>query len=213
MTPWRAVHKEARDVPEDLRERLRAALLDARREGRNVTVRWLREAAAPCDTVRAGLVLRLYRDGKMPPLEQPWTDAPPAAQAPEARAAADPGDELEALAGAVAAATTPRAISEVAGQVAALVARGQVAPAVGRVLRDLLAERRRGVAEARAVEPPPEDPTAHALVTRDALDVARAVDYIISDERRARVVALVAAELRADLIETAHNPDTAGVGR
>lgn len=206
-----------------MRERVRGCLRELAREGAVVTTT---EVQRRVGGMRAHLVavVAAWR-GHVLDVEQRWdrldlgrADQAPAVvqpSAPPAAAAADgaPSPVIADLLARIDAATTPRGIAEVAQLVARMVAAGGLDATAGRIVLDALREQRQGLAQAREIEPPPEDPTAHALVTRDALEVARAVDYIVCDARRARVVALVAAELRADLIEHAPQPDTAGVGR
>ena len=89
-------------VPEDVakvkppvRERLRLAYLALQERGAKVTVQALRREAA-CDYASAAPVLRAQRDGRMPPLHQPWDEAaspPPPRQAPQSEGVEDDGEE------------------------------------------------------------------------------------------------------------------------
>lgn len=211
-------------VPPASRERVRQCLLELAREGSVVTTT---EVQRRCGGMRAHLVavVAAWR-GHVLDVDQPWdrldlgrggAPAPGApAGAPSAQAAPARGGGSPALAELLAlidAATTPRGIAEVAQRVAHQVAAGELESAAGRIVLDALREQRQALAQARAVEPPPEEATSHALITREALEVAKAYDYLVCDARRARVAALVAAELQADLLEQPHNPDTAGPGR
>lgn len=188
---------EALAVPEEQRERVRAALIELRRTGAKVTLAAVQKASG----VKRQLVsklLGLHRDGRLS-LDAPWTDAP----APAAPAQDGPSgdDELEGLALAVESADSPRLLSEAAGRVAALALRGRLNPAIARVLRDLIQERRRGVAEAREVEAPPDDGMRIARASEGAMKLVRAFDSMVNGWRREWLLLAAAEHLEADVLE------------
>ena len=195
---------EALAVPAEQRERVRAALLELRRTGGKVTLSALQRQSG----VKRQLVstlLALHREGRLS-LDVPWTDAPPA---PAPAQGAD--DELEALALAVESADSPRLLSEAAGRVAALALRGRLNPAIARVLRDLIQERRRGVAEARDVETPPDDGLRIARASEAAMKLVRAFDSMVNGWRREWLLLAAAEHLEADAVEFP-NEDHGGAG-
>ena len=86
-------------------------------------------------------------------------------------------------------------------ELAALVASGEVDPDEAREIRGPLQEARQAAEAKRGNEPPPEDPTKLVLSSPEAMLAARALDLFVSDERRDRLLAMIAAELEADRIE------------
>ena len=77
-------------------------------------------------------------------------------------------------------------------------------------IRALLDEARKAAHAKREVEPPPEDPTTFLLASEEAMQAARALDWMVDDDRRARVLTYIAEELEADRTEHP-NIDSGGV--
>lgn len=187
---------EALAVPEEGREKIRAALLELRRAGADVTLSAVQRTSG-VKRAHVSVMVGLHRKGLT--IDAPWTDAPPA---PTPAPSAATGDlELEALALAIEAADSAKLLSEAAGKVARFALQGRLDPAIARVLRDLIQERRRGVADARQAEPPEPDEHRMLLASAEAVQVARAFDYLCNGWRRRWVEEALAAHLNADLLD------------
>lgn len=198
--PTLALPPELLVVPEEAREKVRAALLELRRTGGRVTVNAVQKlAGVKRDTAAA--VLALHRERPLP-LDVAWVVPPAPPAAPSAPAAAPGASEaLEDLARAIESADTAKRLGECSGRAASLALRGVLDPNLARVVRDLVQERRRSVGDALDQEPPPEDPRTFLLASEGAMRLARAFDRIMSAERRDRIEGLVAQEFEADRAE------------
>lgn len=201
--PRQPLPEEVAALPSYLRERLRLALIELTGQGVPVTGPALRKAAQ-CQADAAAIAVRAWKAGRMPPLHQPWDDAPPAA----APAPAGAGADVAALAARIRDATTDGERERISTEVAALALQALVPPGVAREVRGLLAEARQQAGSRREHEPAPEDPRRLLLVSPEAAEAARVLDLLVSDERRTRLLALLAEELEADVREHP-NPDMA----
>lgn len=153
--------------------------------------------------------LRLWRAGEWSVADS-WDDP----QQPAVRQGEPAGDERAALMGRIRSAQTDGDREAVVHELAALVAGRVVDPDEAAQIRGALAEARQAAEAKRATEPPPEDPTRLLMATEEAMQVAQAVDWIVDEARRARVVAFVQRELESDMLEhPGPSPDAAGVGR
>ncbi len=131
-----------------------------------------------------------YNAGEMPDVLTPWV--PPQRDDD----GASPREALAELLGDLTDEGRERSTHEVAR----LVALGLLDPSEAREIRGPLDSARNSADAARKNSPPPEDPTRFLLASSEALEAARALDLIVDDERRDRVLAIVAAELEADIV-------------
>lgn len=143
--------------------------------------------------------LRAWRAGQLS-IGEPW-DTPQ----PRAAEAAAEEDEREAaetkLAEMISAAATDGDREAVGLEVMRQLALGLISEKDGKALQALLGEIRQTAQKKRENEPPPEDPTRLLLASEVAMKAARAVDLMVSDARRERVLAFIAAELEGDAVE------------
>lgn len=143
--------------------------------------------------------LRAWRAGQLS-MAEPW-DAP----AVSAADAVAEEDEREAartqLAGMIERAATDGDRESVGLEIMRQLALGLIGEKDGKALQALLGEVRQTAQKKRENEPPPEDPTRLLLASELGMKAARAVDLMVSDARRDRVLAFIAAELDADAIE------------
>lgn len=203
---------DCRSFKPQTRERVRraiaAAIEEVVREGdpRAVTVAKVRGHGSG-DSNATTALLRAWRGGLS--AFESWEDVQEAGAAPKR-------DELVE---AIGAATTRQAVDEVARQVAAKVAAGELDAAAGRVILEAL-ERQVGSAPAPGGDATPGAPADEldaidletqrgVLATDEALEVAEAFDLMVSGERRARVMELVQRELAQD-VEEHPNTDSGG---
>lgn len=186
-------------------ERLRLGIIELSRRREKLTHDALR-TEAQCKSVLAAKVLRLYRAGQLD-IFQPWDDV------------AGPGSRTSSAATTEALVNLERQVREarsdanreaLAHELAALVAGGHIDPAVAREIRGALTEARHAADAKRQHEPPAEDPSRLLLASAEAMQLARCLDYVASDERRARILAFATAELEADMAE-APTVDLGGV--
>ncbi len=185
----------------DNRERTRRAISrvveSAVREAgtKFISVAKVRQAGAK-DNNAAQECLKAWRAGLS--VAEPWTGRPeapgPSAETPVA------GNRGE-LAQKIRDARTDGDRETLMHELAALVASGEVDPDEAREIRGPLQEARQAAEAKRGNEPPPEDPTKLVLSSPEAMLAARALDLFVSDERRDRMLAMIAAELEADRIE------------
>jgi len=143
--------------------------------------------------------LREWRAGRLS-LSDSWDDgAPSAGTADEesARKAAARARLESMLADARNDGDREMILHELSIQLAAEL----IEPDRAKVIQQALGEARQQAEKRRQNEAPPEDPTKLARASDLGMKAARAVDLILSDERRERVLASLAAELEADAIE------------
>jgi hypothetical protein len=191
------------DIPPATRERVRLALVELAKRQQKLTIRGVRDEAM-CDQNSVSKILRAYRAKRMPPLFQPWDEAadPPSEDQAKPGSGRSPATKIDpgSFAERVKEAKTDGDREQVALEAAAMVATGDLSPSASREIKGMLAEARQAAVKKRATEPPPEDPTKLLLASAEAMEAARAIDLIVDDARRERVLAIVAAELEADLV-------------
>lgn len=216
------IPEEAERFSGEVRERVRQAMARQLEDAHRSDKHGLRvgdvRAAARCEMSAASALVGLWRAGKIS-LADSWADPAPAGGGAGAGGGAagdgEAGDEgarrLAVLERRVRAAMTDGDREALAHELAALVAAGTVPPAVAREIRGALADARASADARREHEPPPEDPTRLCLVSAAALEVARALDFIVDDARRERIAAYVASELNADMAQHP-NVDMGGGG-
>ncbi len=207
------IPKEARKFKPETRERVRRAIAqlleseDHRGSKRLISVAKLVDAQGGGDRNATTTCLRLWRRGELSVADS-WDDAP----APSAGTVTDDGEDEDGygygyggpraqLMAAIRAADTDGERGAVAQEAAALVAGGLLDKDSAQAIKGLLSDARASAVKARETEPPPEDPTRFLLASEEAMTAARAIDLMVDDERRDRVLALVAAELEADRVQ------------
>lgn len=199
-------------VPDEAREKLRRAVARLNRDGKAVTVGGV-QVRAETSRARATLARRLYKAGVLP---DPGTaDGGVGAWSRRAESGgvgADAGEpdgaprvkgetelRLE-FAEAVLAATSDEERARLQHRLAHLIALGvyghQEANAIRQSLNTATAHNR----EARNA-PGDEARASRVYAGPDSYGLVRAFDGIVSDERRARILRLVADEFQADLAE------------
>lgn len=143
--------------------------------------------------------LRAWRAGLLS-FGDSWGD-----EAPSAGAVAAEEDEREAarekLAEMITTAATDGDREAVGLEIMRQLTLGLIGEKDGKVLQGLLGEVRQTAQKKRENEPPPEDPTRLLLASEEGMKAARAIDLMVSDERRERVLGFLAAELLADAAE------------
>lgn len=185
-------------VPAERREAIRAAALRLERGGKKVTNRAVLGIVGG-KAASASAVLKAWRAGFLD-LAQPWgleLERHPGTG--EAAAVADLLQQIRTAAG-------PGDLARVCQTAAELAVAGLLTDSKAKTVRDLVTEQRRALADAVKIEPPKEDPTKILLASAEAMEAARAVDFLICDERRDRVLGMIAAELAADRAETPNVP-------
>ena len=123
-----------------------------------------------------------------------------AAKRSELALAAERGLKDLDLSERIRAARTNDDLVGISKEVGALLGQGALSPARGRAIQALMAEARHNMREHREAEGN-EDPDTLILVTHEGGRLLRAFEGIVSDERRARLIALAEDEARADLAE------------
>lgn len=210
-----ALLAKVRTIPGELREKVRQVLLELRREGRDVTIRAVVKRVTGKRDHVAQVVAAWREDllddaGSWERLDAPApASVPPATAGAAASAAPAPVPEVADLLRRVDTADTPSKLGEVAQAVASLVIARQLEVAAGRLVIDACKEQRQSILTARQVEPPAEDERTLCLVSRDALELARAFDTIGNGRRRA-LLAQVAALLVDEDVDDHPNLDGAG---
>ncbi len=198
----------ASDLPPELmkfkpenRERTRRAIAKVVEEAvrdagtKLISVAKVRDAGAK-DNNAAQECLKAWRAGLS--IAEPWIDPPTPAKPGDL---APPAEARSLLAQRIRETQTDGQREAVMHELAALVLDGVVDPDEAREIRGPLQEARQAGEAKRANEPPPEDPTKLALCSLEAAQAARALDLFVGDERRDRIMAMIAAELEADTIE------------
>lgn len=215
-------------IPGETVERVRLAIIEVRMRGDSLTVANVR-AEARCDNRKCSDILRIYKAGNTPPLTQAWCDAPitdairvrgPSVQA-EAKAAkqakseavgevpVDAYNALQNLAKSIRAANSDADRERIAHEVGALVALDILTPSQAREIRGPLDSARNSADQARKTEPPKEDPRNLLLCSASAMQAARAIDWMVCDDRRDAVLAYVGSQLQIDIAENP-NVDSGG---
>ncbi len=144
--------------------------------------------------------LRAWRSGEVSVAET-WADPPAGGHPRDSEDVAPPAEARSLLARRIREAKTDGDREGVMHELAALVADGIYEPDEAREIRGPLQEARQAAEAKRGNEPPPEDPTKLLLASPEAMMAARALDKLVSDERFDRLLAMIAAELDADVIE------------
>lgn len=184
-------------VPPERREQIREAVAALEKTGSRVSVRAVKKIAKG-DSNALALVLRAYREGLLDSSKSWGVELD---QAQNGQPPSDQGADVEQLIARVRTAAGPGDLVEVSRLALELSAAGTISEARARVIRDLAQEQRRAMADARLVEPPPEDPSRYLLASEEAMQAARALDWMVCDDRRARVLTYIAEELELDRIE------------
>ena len=127
------------------------------------------------------------------------------------RRASDKDAARERFAARVEGARTDEERAALQHELAALVARGVLSASEGQVIRASLASA--GTHDRAAREAPdPEAKLSRVYASADAYAIVRAVDGIVSDERRAALLQHVVDVYLEDLEEHPHGLDTSAVG-
>lgn len=154
-------------------------------------------------------LLKLWREGALSVADS-WDDRPSSSGGGEGDAGEPDADKQRAeLAKRIREAGTDGDREAVLHELAAMVAAGVIGHEAANSIRGATQEARHASGAKRANEPPPEDPTKLLLASPEAMEVARAMDLLVSDERFDRCCAFVAAEVEADLLESP-NTDEGG---
>ena len=176
-----------------------------------VTIRTLRQAGTSDQNCTAEM-LRLWRAGSVSVVDS-WddprrgelrADPPPVAPPASPTSTARPG-----LGARVRSARTDADREGILHELAALVAEGGIAPDEAAQVRAALAEARQAAEKSREVAPVPEEAERMLMVGEAEALAARSLFLMVSDERRARLFALVAAEA---LVDAAENPNVDALG-
>jgi excisionase family DNA binding protein len=110
----------------------------------------------------------------------------------------------------IRAAQTHRDLAVISKEVGALLGTGTLHPSRGRAIQALLAEARHNLREHRQVEGD-EEPQRLLLVSEEGAELLEAFEWIVSEERRARVLALTKAEAEEDAAEDPHVDTASGL--
>lgn len=194
------IPKEALKFKGPTREKVRRAAArvleceETRSSTKAISVAKLRGAGCG-DQNAATELLRLWRSGALSIVDS-WDDP-----APASTGSADEPADPSSLGALVRAAKSDGDREELLHELAALVADGKVAPDEAAQIRAALAEARQAADAKRANEPPPEDPSKLRLASIEAMNAAAALDMMVDDARRDRLLALIAAELEADRVQ------------
>lgn len=189
------VPEEARSVAPATRERARLAIVALESRGESVSTLALARLGrlGPRDSA---LMKRLYAEGVLPPLWWSWRT--------------EEGTDRQDLRASLEQATSLDAIAQTGRQVATALASGSIDAASAKALTSVMAEVRKAVAVRKEVAAG-DEPQRYAHVSEEAAEVARAVDRLVSDDRRRRALELVAQLLEEDLVDE-RNADTGGPG-
>lgn len=207
------------EIPQELRhikgatlEKIRRAIVrvleaaEARESTKVITVDRVRGAGAG-DQNATQKALKAWREARLS-VADPW-DSPAVTQASPGADVSDEAAARRELAARIRSATTDGDREDIAQEVAALVAAEVLEPEEASQIKSAVAEARLSADAKRRNEPPPEDPRKLRLASLEAMNAAGAIDMMVDDARRDRVLALIAAELDADRL--AHpNEDEGG---
>lgn len=194
------------------RERVRRAIATTiegalRADKKVISVSVVMTAQGGGDQNATTALLRAWRGGLS--IADSWEDVQEAGEAPK----------RNELVEAITAATTREQVAAVARMVSAKVAAGELDAAAGRVILEGL-ERQLPPAPANASGPAEDDQGVDddvdlerqraTTATDDGLELARAFDLFVSDERRRKVMEYITAEALADVAEHP-NTDAGGL--
>lgn len=137
-------------------------------------------------------------------------DPPPASAAPEPRPKPSrPGPRLLSdaeLAALVAQASTHELREQAARLAAASVAGGEISASAGNAIRGLLKEGRDSAIQVAKENPPERDEQSVFVATPDGIELVRAFESIVDEERRVRAFESVVSILEEDLAAEAVAP-------
>lgn len=208
--PSDADAQEWRAVSDEIRERLRVAVARLQRREERVTISATQQIAGAQRKVVA-LAVRLYKAGVLPDPGTPkggegaWSRR--VLEGTDEAGPADTGDPRALFAAALRAAQTDEQRAQLQHELAALVAAGIYSHQEANAIRQALASATSHGREARNA-PDEEARRQRVYAGADAYALVRAYDGIVSDERRERILRMVAAEFAADLEE--HPPIDTG---
>ena len=193
-------------IPEDARERIRLAILQLKLAGEGVTQTRVR-AAAKVDMRRVGPVVKAFKLGRLPALGGSWTDVGLGLSKDSTQSGGGGRDESGAevtgvrveIADLISAAETDEDRGRVFHLIAEAIARKGVSVAEAKALGEVLDRARMAGREHRAT--PQDDPERVLLISRDGATLLQGYERIVSEERRARVLELVAELVEEDLLE------------
>ncbi len=196
------IPKEIEKFPSASRERVRQAIARALEEPARADKHAVRvtdvRSAAKCEMAAASGCLAAWREGKVS-IAESWADA----SGQEAR------ETLEDLERRVRAAESDGDREALAHELAALLAGGRVAPDVAREIRGALGDARASAEKKRELQPPQTEAERLVLVGEREAQAALSLFYMVSAQRRDRLLAMIEAELAADLAE---HPNTDAMG-
>ena len=179
-------------IPADVRERVRQAIRKATTEASEVTLRAITEGAKVRRT-SAALLLRALRDGYLD-LSVAW----------------DGTLTSEDLSRRIQEATTDTLRAQLCNDLARALHLGLIEPVVGRAMGALIAEARQCDRSARESAEDTSESEPVYLLSHAAITVGRGLDFLVSPELRAEVIAFVEDAARRDL-ELFPNPTTAEI--
>lgn len=189
--------QETIEIPDSTREKIREAILELTEAGQRPTNRAVR-ALARADGNAVQVLLRLYREGALPPLEEPWGVA---------GAELEEGDEIQAFLQTIQAAQDAKAIAAAQQQLGELVVRDVISSSKARVLKELLVEQRRSLAEHVRQNPGDNDALAVALVTPEVKELGETFMGIVNGRRRLAILQFVLLQAQADLEDCPNRED------
>lgn len=206
--------KDAADVPGEDRERIRLAILaqvlgEEDHRGK-VSVARTRELAK-IDGRKATKVCKDWKSGDCPDLRVIWSGviqapAPAVASVTAKPSGGQSGDEvaggggdLDELASLASSATTHEKRDEVLRRLAGASLRGAIKPVDADKIRALLGEMRLQDKDRRTV--PQDDPERVYLLSQDGARLVSAFERIVSDQRRAKALSVLADLLEEDARE------------
>lgn len=200
------------EIPQELRhikgatlEKIRRAMVrvleepETRESTKVITVDRVRGAGAG-DQNASQKALKAWREGRLSVVDS-WDTPPPSAGKGTAAAEGGDDDQRARLAKRIRAAVTDGDREDIAQEVAALVAAEVLDPDEAAQIKGAVAEARLSADAKRKNEPPPEDPSKLRLASPQAMNAAAALDRIVDDARFDRVLAYIAAELEADMVQ------------
>lgn len=145
----------------EVADRIRLAIAELERAGESVTGRAVLKLAR-CDARKVDAVIRAWREGKMPPLDQPWSEPPP-----------ERSQEVEELEREIQAADTVARLEAVGRRVTVAILRGDVPPRVGDLVLAGLREQRQAM-RMRMLEQQADAVRSIEVLTPDELQLLEA---------------------------------------
>lgn len=208
------IPKELRHIKLETLEKIRRgavrALEAATRERKDVITADAVRAEAGANANTCSAVMRLWRAGEVS-FAEPFVEAAAPGSARE-----DEDDKAgPELARQVRAATSVEDLAKVAQEVTALVADERISIELSRALKDMIQEARIGRltwAREPGAQVETDDERRMIMASVEAVQLARALDYMVDDARRTRVQEFVARELEQDMLEHP-NVDQGGAAR